>query len=297
MRSQTKATLLALAAVLCWSTVATAFELTLRRTDPVTMLLYSSFFSTLFLYGARRFRRSDPATEASRRPAGGGRRSGLLLSAVNGFLNPFLYYVVLFQAYDLLPAQEAQPLNYTWPIMIVLLSAPMLGQRIRPAGMLAILISFAGVLIISTGGDVIGLRFTHGPGALLAIGSSLIWAFYWLRNVRDRRGALDKLAHNFLFGTFYVLLLALVLGRDLRIDGAALAGCIYIGLFEMGVAFLFWLGALSLSESSARVSNLIFLSPFLSLFLIGTVVGERILPSSVIGLCVIVLGIWIQKKT
>ena len=143
---------------------------------------------------------------------------------MNGFLTPFLSYAVLFRAYDVLPAQEAQPLNYTWPIMVVLLSAPMLGQRIRPAGLAAILISFVGVLVISTRGRVFDLEFTNGPGALLALGSSVIWALYCLRNVRDARGDLEKLPLNFLFGTAYVFLWHIVTGTSLRIGPAGLAG-------------------------------------------------------------------------
>lgn len=287
VKGQTKAYLFALAAVLCWSTVASAFKLTLRHTDPLTMLFWSSLTATLFLFGFRAF--------VGRRAARSDRR-GWALSAVNGLLNPFLYYIVLFRAYDLLPAQEAQPLNYTWPIMVVLLSAPMLGQRIRPLGLVAILVSFVGVLVISTRGDVLGLRFTNGPGALLAVGSSVIWALYWLRNVKDPRAAAEKLTLNFLFGTAYVLVLLAVLGRTPAIGGPGLAGSVYIGLMEMGIAFTLWLGALSHSSTSAKVSNLVYLSPFLSLFFIRFVVGETIFPSSVIGLAVIMLGIWIQKR-
>ena len=94
----------------------------------------------------------------------------LARSAALGFLNPFLYYVILFKAYSLLPAQEAQPLNWTWPIMLVLLSIAILKQPIRWASVLAIVVSFTGVLVISTRGDVLGFRFTNLPGALLALG-------------------------------------------------------------------------------------------------------------------------------
>jgi drug/metabolite transporter (DMT)-like permease len=289
MKQQSRAYLLALAAVLCWSTVASAFKLTLRETSPLTMLLYASLASTAFLFLAGPARRRGRAAAASV-------RRDVLRSAVSGFMNPFLYYVILFEAYRRLPAQEAQPLNYTWPIMVVLLSAPMLGQRIRPLGLAAVAVSFVGVLVISTHGDLRSMRFTNGPGAALAVGSSVVWALYWLRNVKDPRDDVEKLFWNFAFGTAYVLALHLATGRSLAVSAPGLLGCVYIGLFEMGIAFLLWLRALTISETSAKVSNLVFLSPFLSLFFIRFVVGERILPSSVVGLAVIVLGIWIQKK-
>ena len=69
-------------------------------------------------------------------------------------------------------------------------------------------------------------------------------------------------------------------------------GAIYVGIFEMRIAFLIWLKALKIS-TSAQVSNLIYLSPFI-LIIIHLIVGEKILFSTVIGLTLIVTGIIIQ---
>ncbi len=300
MQTQRKAYVFALLAVLCWSTVASAFKLTLRQVDYLTLLLLSSAVSTVFLFLVLVARRKTSLVSDSL--SAGGRP--LLRSAGNAFLNPFLYYVVLFKAYSVLPAQEAQPLNYTWPLMLVLLAAPMLGQRIRPLSVAAMLVSFLGVLVISTHGDVLGLRFTNLPGALLAMGSAVVWALFWLVNVRDGRDEGLKLFLNFLFGFVYTaaaaaLLTALGLREGIapRLTAAGVLGCAYAGLIEMGVAFTLWLKALRLTEATARVSNLVFLSPFVSLIFIRLVVGERILPSSILGLAFIAGGILLQSRT
>ena len=298
MKAQNKAYVFAALAVLCWSTVASAFKLTLREVDYLTLLLVSSAVSTAFLFLVlvvrKRVHLISDSFAATGRP--------LLRSAANGFLNPFLYYVVLFKAYSLLPAQEAQPLNYTRPLMLVLLSAPMLGQRIRPVSVAAMLVSFLGVLIISTHGDLLGLRFTNLPGALLAMGSAVVWALFWLVNVRDGRDEGLKLFLNFLFGFAYVAAAAVVLTvLGLRpavvphLTPAGAIGCAYTGLMEMGVAFTLWLKALRLTEATAKVSNLVFLSPFVSLIFIRVAVGERILPSSILGLVFIAGGILLQR--
>ena len=78
-------------------------------------------------------------------------------------------------------------------------------------------------------------------------------------------------------------------------DFKGILSVIYIGLFEMGITFIIWLKALSLSKTTAKVSNLIFLAPFLSLFIISKIVKERILLSSIIGLFFIISGIVIQN--
>jgi drug/metabolite transporter (DMT)-like permease len=74
-----------------------------------------------------------------------------------------------------------------------------------------------------------------------------------------------------------------------------LAG-IYIGLFEMSVAFVFWLKAMSYAIRTAQISSLIYMSPFLSLLFINWILKEPIYTSTVVGLVVIVLGLFIQKK-
>lgn len=287
--NQKKAYAYALTAVFFWSTVASAFKLALRYQTPVQLLLASSIVASvalgLVLAGRGRL---IPVLRSSSRD--------LLHSAGLGFLNPFLYYAVLFEAYNLLPGQMAQPLNYTWAIALAVLSIPLLKQPIRPAGLAAILVSFAGVYVISTRGDVLSLRLTDPLGVFLALGSSLIWALFWIFNVRDRREEVEKLFLSFLFGALFTAVYAGLRGQ-LALPGikAALGG-LYSGLFEMGITFVLWLRALKLSRTTAKVSNLIFLSPFVSLVLLGLIVGEDIHISSVAGLTLIVAGIWMQRR-
>jgi len=280
------------AAVLAWSTVASAFKLTLRHLSFLQMLFWAALFSTaaLFLLLIAQGRLRELRFCSLR---------DCLSSAVMGLLNPFLYYFVLFQAYDLLPAQLAQPLNYTWAIALPLLSVPLLGQRLRPTALVALLVSFAGVVALSTRGDPFGYRFDNFYGVALAVGSSLVWALYWIRNVKDEREDVSKLALNFAFGLAFIALYALLAQPAALFTlppFEGLAGAAYIGLFEMGLTFVLWLTALRLASSAAQVANLVFLSPFLSLLLIHVLVGERILPSSVAGLALIVLGILIQRR-
>jgi drug/metabolite transporter (DMT)-like permease len=226
-------------------------------------------------------------------------RKDWLWSAGLGLLNPFLYYVILFQAYSLLPAQEAQPINFVWPLTLVLLSIPLLGQRIRRASILAIFISFTGVVVIATHparpADILDFRFSNGPGVLLALGSTIIWALFWVLNTRDRQDEAVRLFANFLFASAYIFILMLLLGQT-RVDNwNALWGGVYIGLFEMGITFLLWLKALRSAKTTAHVVNLIYLVPFLSLLVIALVLGETILPSTIVGLVFIVAGIVLQK--
>ncbi|MCY3776317.1 MAG: DMT family transporter [Candidatus Aminicenantes bacterium] len=284
-----RAWLYALSAVLLWSTVASVFKLTLRHVDFIHLLLISSWtaFLALFLVLA-----AQGKVALLRRLTG----RELLRSAGLGALNPYLYYLVLFKAYSLIPAQEALALNYTWPVVLVLLSVPLLGQRIGAGSVAAILVSFSGVVLIATRGEVTGLAVSHPLGAALALGSSLIWALFWIFNLRDRRDPVLRLFLSFGFGSLFILATVL-LGEGIRIPAwPGLLGGLYSGLFEMGLTFLLWLKALELASTTAQVSNLVFLAPFLSLVFIRVLVGEPILPSTLAGLVLIICGILIQQR-
>ena len=288
MERQTKAYLYAGATVMLWSTVASAFKLTLIHLGFLEMLFGASVVSmtALFLILLAQGKLSLITAYS---------REEIARSAVLGFLNPFLYYVILFKAYSLLPAQEAQPLNWTWPIMLVLLSIAILKQPIRWGNVAAIIVSFTGVLVISTHGDVLGFTFTNVPGALLALGSSIIWALFWIYNVKDGRDEVVKLFLNFVFGSLFTFAAVLLFGqwRTPPIEG--ILGVLWVGLFEMGITFVTWLKALQLSRTTAQVGNLVYAAPFLSLFLIHFIVGEEILPSTVVGLTLIIAGVVLQQ--
>ena len=282
-----KAYLYAMTAVLLWATVATAFKVSLRNLEPLQLLLYASVVSTLALFVILLF---QGKIGLLRQYSG----KEYLFSAILGLLNPFFYYVILFEAYSLLPAQQAQPINMTWPIVLVLLSIPILKQRIRLLSILAIVVSFFGVYVLATKGDIFGFRFESPLGVALALGSTIFWSLFWILNVRDRRDEVAKLFLSFLFGTAFALPVLLAFSSFDVADKRGLLGAAYVGIFEMGVTFVVWLMALKTSRTTAQVSNLIYVSPFLSLIPIHFVAGEKIFFSSVVGLAFIVGGVLLQ---
>ncbi|MEJ2131456.1 MAG: EamA family transporter, partial [Gammaproteobacteria bacterium] len=96
---------------------------------------------------------------------------------------------------------------------------------------------------------------------------------------------------NFLLGTPWVLLACLYTSGIPPWSWPVLAGIAWVGLFEMGLTFVLWLNALRLAPNAARVSQLIFLSPFLSLLLIRYVLGEAVHPATIAGLLLVVAGL------
>ncbi len=268
----------AIGAVLLWSTVASAFKLSLRYMSPI-QLLFWAFLTSFLLYGVLHLRSFRFSRENLR-------------STYLGFAL-LLYYTVLFSAYDLLPAQEAQALNYTWPLALVLLSVPLLERKLAPDTLLGLFLGFLGALIVATRGRPLSLGFSNPVGDILGLGSALIWAIYWLLNVRDDRKLEEKMFWNFTFALLYSVPLILFAGFSLP-SPKGLAGAVYVGLFEMGVTYLLWYRAVE--SDVAFASNLVYLVPFLSLLFISIVLGEMIETTTVLGLVLIVVGILLGQR-
>lgn len=278
----------ALIAVMMWSTVATAFKLGLAQLSLLQLLTGASFFSlltlTIFLSVKREL------------------TSAITLfpkywkySLVLGLLNPILYYIILFKAYDLLPAQIAQSLNYTWAITLTILSVPILKHKILLGDITAIILGYSGVVLIILS----SLELTGDANVLgiaLALISTLIWATYWLVNAKDSRPPITKLFHSFSIA-FPLLLIATIAKGELAIffSFKPWPYVAYIGLFEMGLAFIFWQLAVQTTTRIGNISTLIFLSPIISLFIINSVLDEEIGFLTLVGLGFILTGIAFQQ--
>ncbi|MCX7965541.1 MAG: DMT family transporter [Syntrophorhabdaceae bacterium] len=287
-KNQIKAYFYASLTVFFWSTVATAFKIALMDMNNIQVLLVANTVSFIILGVVLALQKKFYLIKNSH-------VSQLSLSMLQGFLNPFLYYIIVFKAYSLLPAQVAQPANFVWPIVLMLLSGPILGQPIKITGILALCISFLGVLILSSQGNVLSFTVVEPLGTGLALLSSIIWSFFWIINLKDDRDDLAKLFLASFFSTVYIFILA-VLTKDLfSIFHKSLLPPIYIGCFEMGITYIFWLKALKLSESTGKISNFIYLTPFVSLIFIHLILKEQIYYTSFIGLCLIIAGIWISR--
>lgn len=180
--------------------------------------------------------------------------------------------------------------------MLAFLSVPLLKQKLRFADIVAGIICYFGVLIISTKGEPFSLNFSNLEGVLLALFSTILWSLYWIFNTKSKADSVVGLFCNFLFAT-PIILIYLFLTQSLQTPNInGLFGAVYVGLFEMGITFLFWLKAMQTTTNTSKIANLIFISPFLSLIFIYFILNEPIYISTLFGLLFIIIGLVIQQK-
>ncbi|SJL85055.1 DMT family transporter [Vibrio palustris] len=284
-----RALVLGLASVLLWSTVATAFKITLQQLTPLQMVTVASAVSSavlLIICGV-----TGKLAQVSRQFY-----AAPLYYLCMGLINPLAYYLILFKAYALLPASQAQAINYSWAITLTVMAALFLGQRITKKDWIAAFISYFGVVIIATQGQLLHLHVTSLTGVGLALLSTLLWAGYWILNTKKTADPIVSVLLGFLIALPICIILCLY--SDTSWSGVTWTGWAavsYVGLFEMGITFVLWLTALKNTKNTAKISNLIFISPFISLILLATIIGETIHISTLFGLIMIVGGLLVQQ--
>lgn len=280
MKNNTKAYLLAILAVGCWSTSASGFKIALAQM-PLAEVLWIASLTAALIFGVTLLL-SGRMSVLKTMGWAGLRRTMLL-----GMLNPCIYYVLLLGAYDRLPAQIAQPVNYIWPVALTLLSARLLHTKVPGVKYIGMFISFAGVGVISLSGYYMGGFSVFG--FLMALASAGLWAYYWILNISSRNDAVGNLFVSFAATSVVTGAVALVL-HDGSFSMEAVGAAMFVGAFEMGVPFLLWGAALRLTKNHYIVNQIGYFTPFLSLFFISMWLDERISTATVVGLVLIVAG-------
>ena len=295
MKKNTHSILLALAAVLSWSTVATAFKVALTYLTHFEMLLIASLTSVLIFTIVLTFQHKWELVKQLN-----GKQWKEL--AFQGFLNPAAYYLILFKAYDMLPAQVAQPVNYAWPIVLLILLAVFAKQPIPSKKYIGMIISMSGVVMISLGTGQLSGMSVPITGVLLAAFSAFFWAGYWMVNNKHKHSidAIVSLFGSFVCGSIYLIVCIPFFGFSVPNLNGLLAG-MYVGGFEMAIPFICFGIAMRITSNPTLINQLCYLSPFLSLFFIAIVLHEPIVITTYIGLTLIVAGIvfneyFVKKK-
>jgi drug/metabolite transporter (DMT)-like permease len=153
----------------------------------------------------------------------------------------FGYHALYFAALRLAPPAEAGLISYLWPLLIVLFSALLPGERLRGAHLVGALLGFAGVLVLIAGRWAISLDASHVPGYLAAFAGTFVWSGYSVLSRREARVPTDAVAGFCLVSAALSLLAHLAFETTAWPANAtqwlAIAG---LGAGPVGGAFYLW---------------------------------------------------------
>jgi drug/metabolite transporter (DMT)-like permease len=223
------ATLIGLTAILMWSLLAV---LTVATGKIPAFQLAAMTFAIGALVGFLTWVRRPEAIGALRQPP---------IAWAVGVGGLFGYHALYFLALRFAPPAEAGLLNYLWPLLIVLFSALLPGERLAPHHIIGALLGLAGTVLLFAGNTGMGFAPGQVPGLVAAFVAAFVWAAYSVLSRRLKSIPTDAVA-GFCLAT--ALLAAIVHGivevtvwPDTAAQWLAVTA---LGVGPVGAAFYAW---------------------------------------------------------
>ncbi len=270
--------------IFCWGTLPAITKLTLTSISNMQVLFISALIASgclylyLFLSGQIRLFRSLT-------------RSDLWQLIGLGFLGNFLYSAFYYASLRTLPSADACIINYLWPIIATICAAVILREKIKTAEWLAILLSFTGVVIISTKGS--GLSMADAQGVLLCVAGAMCYGVF---NVLNKKKGLDQLLCTAVYFTVTAVCsgpIVFITGDLTPMSGTTWAGMLWLSVLIDALAIFAWGAALQLSEVGV-LSNLAYLTPVAAMVISYVTLHEPIEFYAVLGMLFVLGGCLLQ---
>ncbi len=273
--------------MLIWSTLATVVKLVLKDIPNFQALAISSAFAFVFLLILNIINGSIKEMKHYR-------IKDCLTMAGLGFLGLFMYSALYYYGIAELGSQEACILNYLWPMMIVIFACIILKERITVKKIIAMLMSFAGIVVLTLGSG--GVSSGNRLFGIIACVTAAVC--YGLFSVLNKKHSLNQnVTMMWIWFTTAVcsLVLSLIFENWQPIAGVQWLGIAWLGIVVNAVAYLLWAIALKGASDSAKIANLAYLVPFISIIISWLVLKEQITINAVLALVLIIGGILIQS--
>jgi drug/metabolite transporter (DMT)-like permease len=222
----------------------------------------------------------------------------LLLGAAGIFPYTALYYL----AFALAPsaAGDVNIINYLWPIWVLVLSAPLLKERLGWSRILSVLLGFLGVYLLVSGGGRLQFRTEHWQAYLCAGSGALFWGLF---SVLSKRQRYEPLPAMFLYSLgAMACFTAVALSAMIAVAGAgariaplappslrAWLLLLLLGGGANGLGYLCWILALR-GGDTARMATLAYLTPVVALFYLAVFQGTPVRPLQLVSLALILAG-------
>ncbi len=215
--------------------------------------------------------------------------------AVLTLLNVVVFFTLQTLAILELPSGLAAVLIYLQPVLVGVLAAPLLGERLTGLKVAGLVLGFGGIVVVSAG--AVG-GHVSAPGIVYAVAGALVWA---LGTIAFKRyaGQVDvwwAVAVPFLAGGAVLTAAgAAVEGTSIAWSGEFVAASVYAALVGTALSWSLWFGLVGSGDAS-RAAAYIFFVPLVSLVIGALVLHETLGPSLLAGAALVVLGVFLVNR-
>src|ERR1700737_20477 len=223
------ATLIGVTAILMWSLLAV---LTVATGKIPAFQLAAMTFAVGALVGSMTWIGRWEAIRSLRQPP---------LAWMVGGGGLFGYHALYFLALRFAPPAESGLLNYLWPLLIVLFSSLLPGERLAPHHIIGALLGLAGTVLLFAGNSGAGFAPGQIPGLIAAFVAAFVWAAYSVMSRKLKSVPTDAVAGFCLATALLAAIVHEIVGVTIWPDTAAQwLAIIALGVGPVGAAFYAW---------------------------------------------------------
>lgn len=277
----------ALITIFIWSTTAAVVKKILFDIPNLEALSVSSYFAFAFLMIINL--KNGNITKMRRYCA---KDYGIMCGL--GFIGLFLYSALYYYGLSQLSSQEACILNYLWPMMLVIFSCIILKEKMTLMKAAAMICSFIGIIILSAGNS----ESSNGNIVVGMISCIVAAACYGIFSVLNKKMDYDQsisMMMNWLVVAVCAMISGMMTENWAMIRGMKWLGILWLGIVIDAIAYLLWALALKDAENTAKIANLAYVIPFLSLIFSAALLKETIEIRIFAALVFIIGGVLVQS--
>ena len=225
-------------------------------------------------------------------------RDGWPVYLLLALFNVALFYGLQTLAVLFMPSGTAAVVVYLQPVLVGLLSYPVLGEALSAAKVVGLLLGFSGVVVVSAG-SLSGASLGTPLGVALGVASAVFWALgtVYFKGYAGRLPLLWAVGGPFVIGGVCITGLGLALEAPSGITWTwtFVASLLYVSLVGTALAWVLWLGLIRAGEAS-RVSAYVFFVPLVAVVLGALFLDETVGPSLLVGAALVVSGIYLVNR-
>ncbi|EPL9571652.1 DMT family transporter [Providencia rettgeri] len=207
---------------------------------------------------------------------------------VLGFLD-CLFYLLLYYGYSIENGIAVLVIQYSWPLIIILLSVVLLKDRLSGRQIVGVMVGFIAVIITFTKGQITQL-YVDNPTALLLVFSGAFC--FALMSVFSRKYSIDPYISTvwlFIFSTLTSLVLLLSFSEMQLPSQGAFWPTLINGVLINGVSYILWFKAMN-TGNSTKIASVVFLSPVLSVLWLVLLLSEPFEIAYIIGVMLVIIS-------
>ncbi len=207
-------------------------------------------------------------------------RKNLLPMLVLGVLGIYLTFTFYYWGLERTSASTAAIIFSTNPIFTAIIAIPMLREKVKLRVWLGFLLGLLGAYLTITGMSfTLPLKWSELSAGLAMLASAVSWALYTVlgKKYAEELGQEAVSMISMGIGAFLFLLTIVIRGETgafTRFHLTTWLVCLYIGIFTVGIGYLFYFGGMK-KVPAASGASLFFLKPAVAVTLAWAILGEQ----------------------